>query len=62
MVPLSAAERSMMLNKYDVKLTWNFSATSHGKGTVDEVGATLEKYATKKVIKRKCVINNAEEF
>ena len=51
-----------MPNKYDVKLTWNFSATSHGKGTVDEVGATLEKYATKKVIKRKCVINNAEEF
>ena len=51
----------MMSNKYDVKLTWNFSTTSHGKGHGDRVVATLKKHAMKKVITRKRVINNAEE-
>ena len=62
MVLVSAAERSIMSKKYDVKLTWNFSTTSHGKGLSDEVRATMKRHAMKKVITRKCVINNAEEF
>ena len=47
MVPVSAAQRSMMSNKYDEKLAWNFSATSNSKTPVDGVGATLKRHAMK---------------
>ena len=61
-MPVSTTERSMISNKYDVKFTWNFTATSHGKGPIDGVGATLERHAMKKVITGKSAINNTEEF
>ena len=48
--------------KHNVNLSWNFSATSHGKGSIDGVGATLKRQAMEKVQIRKCVINNASEF
>ena len=32
----------MLSAKHNVKLSWNFSATSHGKGPFDGVGATLK--------------------
>ena len=42
-------------------LSWNFSATSHGKGSINGVGATLKRQAMEKIQTRKCVINNASE-
>ena len=52
----------MFSKKHDVMLTWNFSATSHGKGPVDGVGATLKRIAMEKVQTRKVVVNNADDF
>ena len=36
------ASMPMLSAKHDVKLSWNFSAKSHGKGPIDGVGATLK--------------------
>ena len=47
--------------KQNVKLSWNFSATSPGKGPVDGVGATLKRHAMEKNQTRKVTIN-ADEF
>ena len=48
--------------KHNVKLSWNFSATSQGKDPVDGVGATLKRHAMEKVQIRKVTINIADEF
>lgn len=56
------ASLGMLSNKYDAQVTWNFSATNHNKGPVDEVSSTLKTHVIKKVITRKCVMNNTEEF
>ena len=45
-----------------MKLPWNFSAASHGKGPIDGVGSTLKRQAMEKAQTRKCAINNASEF
>ena len=50
-----------MYQKQNVKLSWNFSATSPGKGPVDGVGATLKRHAMEKNQTRKVTIN-ADEF
>ena len=52
----------MLSVKHNVNLSWNFSATSHVKGPIDGVGATLKQQAMEKVQTRKCVINNASEY
>ena len=52
----------MLSRKHNMSLTWNFSATSHGKGTVDGVGTTLKRQAMEKVQTNKVVVNNADEF
>ena len=56
------ASMPMLSAKHNVKLSWNFSATSHGKGPIDGVGATLKRQAMEKVQTRKCVIKNTGEF
>ena len=56
------ASMNMLSKKHNVKLSWNFSATSHSKGPVDGVGATLKRHAMEKVQTRKVTINNADEF
>ena len=33
--------------KHKVQMTWNFSATSHGKGPVDRVRATVKRGRSK---------------
>ena len=50
-----------MYQKQKLKLSWNFSATSPGKGPVDGVGATLKRHAMEKNQTRKVTIN-ADEF
>ena len=56
------ASIKMFSKKQNVKLSWNFSATSPGKGPVDGVGATLKRHAMEKNQTRKVTINNADEF
>ena len=53
---------NMLSKKHNASLTWNFSATSYGNGTVDTVGATLKRKAMEKVQTRKVVVDNADEF
>ena len=56
------ASMLMLSAKHNVKLSWNFRTTSHGKGPIDRAGATLKQQVMEKVQTRKCVINNASEF
>ena len=56
------ASMPMLPAKHNGKLSWNFSATSHGKEPIDGVGVTLKRQVMEKVQTRKCVINNASEF
>ena len=39
------ASMPMLSAKNNMKLSWNFSAASHGKGPIDGVGATLKRRA-----------------
>ena len=41
------------------KVFWNYSATSHGKGTVDGVGGTIKRVATQTVVTRKAFVKDA---
>ncbi|XP_063232470.1 uncharacterized protein LOC134536608 [Bacillus rossius redtenbacheri] len=42
--------------------TWNFFATSHGKGSVDGVGGTVKRTVWRLVKSRQCVVQCAEDF
>ena len=48
--------------RYEIQLSWNFSATSHGKGPVDGIGECLKRSATEKVKTRQCVVNDAKDL
>ena len=52
----------MLLEMYNIKIIWNFSTTSHGKGSVDGVGATLKRIVADKVPRRESIINNLQDF
>ena len=52
----------MLSEMYNIKIIWNFSATSHGKGPVDGVGATLKRIAADKVRRHESIINNLQDF
>lgn len=56
------AMKELSHNCRDVKLIWNFFATSHGKGPVDGVGGTLKRIAANKVRSRQCIINGMTDF
>ena len=45
-----------------LRICWNYSATSHGKGAVDGVGGTTKHLATRVIIRRKAIINNADSL
>lgn len=45
-----------------VKLTWNYFATSHGKGTVDGIGGAVKGSVWRRMIANDIIINTAEEF
>ena len=49
------------LRKHKVQMTWNFSATSYGKGPVDRVGATVKREAGQKIHARQST-NNLDDF
>lgn len=52
----------MLSERHGIRLFWNFSATSHGKGPVDGIGGSLKRIATEKVRSRQVTINNAIDF
>ena len=45
-----------------LKLTWNFFATSHGKGVVDELGGTVKRAVWRHVRSGQVHITTAEEY
>ena len=54
--------KEMLSEMYNIKTIWNFSATSHGKGPVDGVGATLKITAADKVCRHESIITNLQDF
>ena len=46
----------------DIQLSWNFFATSHGKGAVDGVGGTVKRAVASAVNSRSCVVTDASSF
>ncbi|XP_067634704.1 uncharacterized protein [Eurosta solidaginis] len=47
---------------FGMKIVWNYFATSHGKGCVDGIGATIKTIVRKHVRARDIVVNNASDF
>ena len=47
---------------FNLKATWSFLATSHGKGVVYGVGGTVKQAVANAVLRRKFVLTNFEEF
>ena len=52
----------MSEEKHTYNISWNFCATSHGKGAVDGIGGVLKRTAWNKVKARQVIIRNAAEF
>ena len=52
---------AVLENKHDVKITWNFLATSHGKGPVDGIGAAI-RHVWNMVKSRQNQVTNATSF
>jgi hypothetical protein len=44
------------------ELSWNFFASSHGKGVIDGLGGTLKRYVWRRVKSRQAVVRNPREF
>lgn len=47
---------------FNLQCEWNFFATSHGKGVVDGIGATVKRAVWQKVRNREVVVASAEDF
>ena len=43
-------------------MTWNYSATSHGKGDVDGIGGTIKQLVTRAIMSRRAVIKDAKSL
>ena len=46
----------------DLIITWDFCATSHGKGSVDGIGGGVKRGVHQKVMSRQEVVKMAEEY
>lgn len=49
-------------SKYNIKIFWNYFATSHGKGCVDGIGAIAKTVVRKHIRARDCLVNSASDF
>ena len=47
---------------YNLELSWNYFATSHGKGPNDALGGNVKRIAHQKVLSRQTVIHDAKSF
>ncbi len=48
--------------KFGLKIFWNYLAASHGKGSVDGIGAAVKHSVKRLVMSRKAQVNCAEDF
>lgn len=48
--------------RFNIKIFWNFFATSHGKGCVDGIGAVVKNRVKRIVKSRKAIVNCSEDF
>lgn len=51
-----------MKEDFEVSGEWYFSASSHGKGSVDALGGTVKRSVWRQVKARKFIVINAETF
>lgn len=49
-------------HRFKKKIIWNYFATSHGKGAVDGLGATVKKVVRTRVDSRKDIVNCTSDF
>ena len=47
---------------FEFGVTWNYSATSHGKGAVDGIGGLVKRLATAAIVTRKSIIKDAQSM
>lgn len=47
---------------HNLKLTWNFFATSHGKGVVDRIGGTVKRTVWRNIRAGKVFVSTPEEY
>lgn len=48
--------------KFNIQIIWNYFATSHGKGCVDGIGATVKSVVRNHIKARDCIVNNSTHF
>lgn len=48
--------------RFDMQIIWNYFATSHGKGCVDGIGATVKTVVRSHIKARDCTVNSASDF
>ncbi len=48
--------------EHDLKIKWNFFATSHGKGVVDGIGGTVKRAVWRYVRSEQANVTNAKEY
>ena len=46
----------------DITITYDFFATSHGKGAVDGVGGAIKRQVRQEVVSRRQVVNTASDY
>ena len=46
----------------ELSVTWDFFATSHGKGSVDGVGGGVKRGVRQEVVSRREVVKNSKDF
>jgi len=51
-----------LANVYELQISWNYFATSHGKGPNDALGGNAKRIAHQKILSRQMVINDALSF
>ena len=48
--------------EHDLKMNWNFFATSHGKGVVDGIGGTVKRAAWRHIRSNQAHVTNVKEY
>ncbi|CAF3317809.1 unnamed protein product [Rotaria sp. Silwood2] len=51
-----------MMMEHDLKLSWNFFATSHGKGVVDAIGGIVKRMVWQEIMTKKQLCRTATDF
>ena len=50
------------ITQLETNLSWNFSATSHGKGAVDGIGGTLKRDLNSTILSKNIAIKNTDSL